>query len=136
EPGDGGELFLERGGHSRCHGLGARAGEACAHRDHGVVDVRKVAHRELRVAQHSEEQHAGHHKRGHDRPADEEFGDAQGVPPDGARTITRAPGDSRNCPSVTTVSPGSSPPASTAISSTVRLTWTGRAVTVESGFST
>src|SRR5262249_5009205 len=136
EPGDRGELLLERRGHGRGHGLGARAGKTGAHRDHRVVHVREVAHRELCVAQHAEEQDAGHHQRGHDQPADEQLGDAHGAPPAGARTSTWAPGESRNWPSVITVSPGSSPPASTAISSTVRLTLTGRGVTVESGFST
>ena len=117
---------------------GEAPGQARAHRDDGVVHVGQVAHRQLRVADDAEEQDADHHQRGGDRPPDEELGEVHGrlFGLDVSRTTRRAPGEMRNCPSVTTISPGSRPFEITALTSSERSTTTGFAVAEESAFST
>src|SRR5205823_4184838 len=128
-------------------GLGAAARQARVHRDDRVVDVGQVAHRQQAVADDAEQQDPDHHQRGRDRTADEDLGEVHcrvppplapppAAPPPASRTSTFAPGPIRNCPSVTTVSPGLRPLAITASTSSERSTWTGRELVVESRLST
>ena len=102
--------------------------------DRRVVDLRQRRDRQLPVADDAGDEHADHQQRRADRPADERLGDVhfgslrsraasrrrrrrdprrcrpprRRRRPAGAR-VTRAPGRSWFCPSVTTSSPASSP---------------------------
>ena len=75
-----------------------------------------------------------------DRTADERAGEVHRVAPvvaiGDSCTAMRAPGARRNCPSVTTVSPGRNPDAMTDSAPAVRATFTGRTSTVLSFFTT
>ena len=80
----------------------------------------------------AEHDDAQHDQRRRDRAFDEEGGDIHGVvfAPGPDLTLTRLPGMSRSCPSVTTVSPGVNPFSMTVSASAARATVTLRKSTV------
>src|SRR5262249_8472749 len=110
----------------------AGPGQVRADLDGGEVHVGQVAHRELRVGEHAEDEDRRHQQRGGDGTADEQLGDAHGRPrsapapapgptaeaaaPGAGAPLgcTRAPGVRFTCPSTTTVSPVRTPWSMTA----------------------
>src|SRR5207244_11910490 len=140
DAGDGRELLFQGRRHRRGHGLRARAGQACADRDRRVVHGGQIAHRQLAVGHHPEDEDAGHDQGGHDRAADEETGEVHDAP---ARVLslraliwTLEPWRSRSWPSVTTRSPGLMSPLTTTRSPAVRSTFTGLVAAVVSAWMT
>src|ERR1019366_10170715 len=69
--GDGGELVLEGGGHSRGHGFGTGAGQIGGHQQRGQVHVGKIAHGQRAVGDPAEQGDSGHQQAGGDGPLDE-----------------------------------------------------------------
>src|SRR2546422_6020499 len=118
--GDRGELLFERRRHGGRHRLWAGPGEARVHRDRGEVHVRQVAHGQQAVGHDPEQQDAHHDERRHHGPLDEELGEVH-LSASNSRagsatpfTSTGAPATSRSWPSVTTSSPGRTPPPASA----------------------
>ena len=123
--GDGGELFFQRGGHRRSHGVGTCARKRSAHQNGGKVHVRQVADGQQLISEDPEDQNRGHDQRGHNGPLDEDLGDAHSPPPAaplaadesvwvaGKRlcTTTFALGATPNWPFTITCSPAFNPPA-------------------------
>ena len=75
DPGDGGELVLQRRGDRRGHGLRIGAGQDGRHRDGGEIHIGQLADRKLRIAEGAEDHEGDHQQAGHDRPGDEDLGD-------------------------------------------------------------
>src|SRR5207237_4854354 len=148
----------QRHGHCGSHGVRRRSGKARRNQNRRKVYIGQIAHRQQAIAHDPEHQDPEHDQGGHHGPANEEFGDVHDYSPrargfwefcavpvllpvvDGVTAAcfnsTLAPGTNRNCPSVTTRSPGVRPLSTTACPSLLRLTITGRVSTVMSGLTT
>ena len=137
EAGDGRKLLLQRQRDGRGHRFGAGPGQAGPHLDRREVHRRQVAHRQQAVGHHPEHGDAQHQQGGGDRPLDEQLGNVHdpAFASPAARWVTRPPGTSRRCPSVTTVSPASSPVAIIDSVPATRETVTARISTVWSGLT-
>src|SRR5262249_22136491 len=140
------------------HGFRARARERGRDLYGGEVDVRERRDRQLAVGEYAESQDADHDEPRHDGPADEELRQVHDALPPGSPAsatpcppLSRAfplpslpppfgatlmPGTRRDCPVVTTRSPGASPLAMTEFPSSVRSTTTCRSSAVSSGLTT
>ncbi len=70
------ELLLERRRDRRRHRVRAGAGIIDRHHDGRKIDVRQRRDRQQAVGADAEHQHAQHHQRGRDRPADKRFRNA------------------------------------------------------------
>ncbi len=130
------ELALERSRHRGGHRLGRRSGQRRGNLDRREVHARKVRDGEQPVGHQAEDEDARHHERRRDGAADEELGEVHDFFASAVRTSIFAPGERRNWPSVTTVSPAESPLAITTPLGTLRATVTGRDSTVRSGLTT
>ena len=75
QPGNRGELLLERQRDRRGHRIGARAGQRGAHLNGGEVDRRQIADRELLIGERSEHEDAEHQQDRRDRARDEDRGE-------------------------------------------------------------
>src|SRR5204863_9343442 len=71
------------------------AGKTGVDLDRREVDVRQVAHRQLAVRHHAEEKDGDHDQRGHDRTADEDFGNVHAL--DGRWRMADGGGSFRFC---------------------------------------
>ncbi len=129
-PGDGGELAFQRRGDSRCHRVGIRSREAGGHHDGGELDVGQIADRQRVVRHHAEQRDGEHQQRRRDGPFDERPRYVHDS------TFTREPGARRMWPSVTTLSPGSTPFRTSMTSPEVSPGTTSRSSTVWSGLRT
>ena len=152
QPRDGRELLFERRRDSGCHRLRARAGVVDRYHDGREIDLRQRRHRKEAIGANPEYEHAQHHQRGRDRPANKGFRNAHkrslsngdwlkyfviaAQPVCGAERFIRAPLVRRYCPSTTTCSPGERPFATTATPSCVATTSTTLRSTVSSGLIT
>ena len=125
--GNGGKLPFEGGRYGAGHRFRACTRQVGGNLDRRVIDPRQVIHREKTVGEDAEYHDGQHDEAGHHGPAYEQRGNvhreesrlAPGCPAGAGvcavpsfadfRTSTLAPGISRICPSVTTVSPGCIP---------------------------
>src|SRR5262249_5092035 len=136
DAGDGRKLPLQRGSNRRCHRVRVGPGQTGRYRYGREVYIGQVADRQQAIAHDPEQEYPHHDQRGHYRPSDEQLGYTHwAVSLVMALAVlflisTRAPGNRRSWPSVTTVSPATSPlsitvsvslplPRTTALDSTV-----------------
>ena len=126
------------GGDRGSHGLRARARQRRAHLDGGIVDAGQRGHRQ-RAKRHRPEQQDGEaQQRRHDRAIDEDAREVHSGPVPSLAAIHRhdlRAGEERNCPSVTTVSPGRRPLAITTLPPQAAPIVTGRISTGLSGLT-
>ena len=112
DAGDGGELVFQRRRHAGRHRFRIGARQGCRHHDGGKIDGGKLADRQRGISEQAEDHQSRHEQDGHDRAADEGFGDIHRAAaafwpcaPLLPAMVTGLPGITRSWPSVMTFWP-------------------------------